>query len=71
MKTLIVLLSIQLVGCASYVETMAAHYDSRDPCQAVGKGADWQLPRWCGGSGGVVRTIVTRRGAVIYTQTIP
>ena len=70
-KVLVVAAVTQLVGCAAYVETMGAHYDARDPCQSVGKGADWQLPRWCGGSGGVVRTIVTRRGNTVYTQTIP
>jgi hypothetical protein len=70
-KLLAVAAVTQLVGCAAYVETMAAHYDARDPCQSVGKGADWQLPRWCGGGSRVVRTVVRRSGDVIYTQTLP
>ena len=70
-KVLVLAAVTQLVGCAAYVETVGAHYDSRDPCQSVGKGADWQLPRWCGGGRGVVRTIVKRSGGVTYTQTLP
>ena len=70
-KLLAVAAVTQLVGCAAYVETMSAHYDKRDPCQSVGKGSDWQLPRWCGGGRGVVRTVVRRSGDVIYTQTLP
>lgn len=67
MKTLIITSVLLLSGCAtgcreacvfgfgpgsSMFETVANHYDSRDPCQFKNKPDNYELPNYCGASTG-------------------
>lgn len=48
MKTVALLISLTLMGCATAPRWLAAHYNSQDPCQNAKT-----MPDWCGaGSSG-------------------
>lgn len=61
MKTVALLLSLTLVGCATPPRWLASHYNSQDPCQNVKT-----MPDWCGaGSSGRATIYATPYGSPI------
>jgi len=48
--TFLAIIVILSTGCATPFQSVANYYDSRDPCQSVGKGDDWKMPNFCGGN---------------------
>jgi hypothetical protein len=83
MKTLIILFSLFLTGCASQCthacimgfgpgnsvfDSYAKHYDTMDPCQMVGKPENHIMPSFCFSNAGKrVQYIRDRNNKVIYT----
>lgn len=82
MKTLILLATVLLTGCASnctshcvagfgpgnsVFDAIASHYDTKDPCQIAGKPQGYQYPGFCGAAKG--RVVVRKINDTTYTVT--
>lgn len=57
MKTILVLLTLVLTGCATPPRFLAEMYDNNDPCQSRGQ-PNYQYPSYCGAASG--KSYVTR-----------
>ena len=83
MKSIIIASVLLLGGCASNCQTacvagfgpgnsvfdkIANHYDTRDPCQLVGKPENYQFPNFCFyNSGKRIMQVRNVNGQLVYT----
>lgn len=51
MKSLLIVVSLVLTGCAVPPKFVSNYYNSQDPCQSYGKPQGYTKPSFCGASG--------------------
>lgn len=54
MKSIVILATLTLTGCAAPLQMLANHYNQNDPCQAraeLNRPQGYQRPNWCGAAG--------------------
>ena len=65
-QILTAVVAVQLVGCAAYGNMMNA----QDPCQSVGKPADYKKPSFCGASQRIPRENAANQLSIEYLDKL-